>query len=95
MTGYFVYMLASQRNGTLYVGVTNDLGRRVGEHKGAAVPGFTKRYGVSILVWYEAFADINDAIAREKQIKGWNRAWKIRLIEENNSGWNDLAASGF
>jgi putative endonuclease len=93
MTGYFVYMLASQRNGTLYVGVTNDLARRVGEHKDKVVPGFTKRYGVSILVWYEAFTDINDAIVREKQIKGWNRAWKIRLIEENNSGWNDLAPS--
>lgn len=70
MTSYFVYMLASQRNGTLYVGVTNDLARRVGEHKDQAVPGFTKRCGVSILVWYETFADINDAIAREKQIKG-------------------------
>jgi putative endonuclease len=58
------------------------------------VPGFTKRYGVSILVWREGFTDINDAIAREKQIKGWNRAWKIRLIEENNSGWNDLTLSG-
>ncbi len=94
MAGYFVYMLASQRNGTLYIGVTNDLARRVGEHKEKAVPGFTKRYGVSILVWYETFADINDAIAREKQIKGWNRAWKIRVIEESNSGWNDLAAGG-
>jgi putative endonuclease len=92
---YFVYMLASQRNGTLYVGVTNDLARRVGEHKDKAVPGFTKRYGVSILVWYETFTEINDAIVREKQIKGWNRAWKICLIERNNSGWNDLAASGF
>ncbi|MGZ5929321.1 MAG: GIY-YIG nuclease family protein [Rhizomicrobium sp.] len=91
MSDYFVYMLSSQRNGTLYVGVTNDLARRVGEHKDKAVPGFTKRYGVSILVWYEAYPDINNAIAREKQIKGWNRAWKIRLIEENNSGWNDLA----
>ena len=94
MTDYFVYMLASQRNGTLYVGVTNDLARRVGEHKDKAVPGFTKRYGVSILIWYETFPNINDAIAREKQIKGWNRAWKIRLIEENNSAWNDLALSG-
>ena len=64
---------------------------RVGEH---TVPGFTKRYRVSILVWCEVFTDINDAIAREKQIKGWNRAWKIRLIEENNSGWNDLTLSG-
>ena len=92
MADYFVYMLASQRNGTLYIGVTNDLARRVGEHKSEGVPGFTKRYGVSLLVWYETFGDINDAIAREKQIKGWNRAWKIRLIEEGNSGWNDLAA---
>jgi putative endonuclease len=92
MADYFVYMLASQRNGTLYVGVTNDLGRRVGEHKEKIVPGFTKRYGVSMLVWYETYGDIDDAIAREKQIKGWNRAWKIRLIEKDNSGWNDLAA---
>ena len=88
---YFVYMLASKRNGTLYVGVTNDLGRRVGEHKEKHVPGFTKRYGVDILVWYEIYGSIDDAIVREKQIKGWNRAWKIRLIEEHNSGWNDLA----
>lgn len=93
MRDYFVYMLASRRNGTLYVGVTNDLARRIGEHKGKAVPGFTERYEVALLVWYEAFGDINDAIAREKQIKGWNRAWKIRLIEKENSGWNDLAAS--
>jgi putative endonuclease len=88
---YFVYMLASRRNGTLYVGVTNDLGRRVGEHREKAVSGFTRRYGVSILVWYEIHENINDAIAREKQIKGWNRAWKLRLIEKHNSGWNDLA----
>ena len=90
MSDYFVYMLASQRNGTLYVGVTNDLGRRVGEHKDKLVPGFTRRYGVGLLVWCEPFGDINDAIAREKQIKGWNRTWKIRLIEKENSGWNDL-----
>jgi len=88
---YFVYMLASKRNGTLDVGVTNNLARRAGEHRDKIVPGFTKRYGVDILVWYEVFDDINDAIAREKQIKGWNRAWKIRLIEKSNSGWNDLA----
>ena len=93
MRDYFVYMLASQRNGTLYVGVTNDLVRRIGEHNSREVPGFTKRYGVSLLVWYELFGDINDAIAREKQIKGWNRAWKIRLIERENSGWNDLTAN--
>ena len=88
---YFVYMLASKRNGTLYVGVTNDLSRRVGEHKEKQVPGFTKRHGVDILVWYELHDDIDVAIAREKQIKGWNRVWKLRLIEEHNSGWNDLA----
>jgi len=77
---YFVYMLASRRNGTLYVGVTNDLARRVAEHKDKIVPGFTRRHGVNILVWYEVHNDVNDAIAREKQIKGWNRAWKLRLI---------------
>jgi putative endonuclease len=93
MMDYFVYMLASRRNGTLYVGVANDIARRVGKHKDKAVPGFTKRYGANILVWYETFTDIDDAIAREKQIKGWNRAWKIRLIEEKNSGWNDLVSS--
>jgi putative endonuclease len=87
---YFVYMLASRRNGTLYVGVTNNLARRVAEHKDGVVSGFTRRHGVDILVWYEVHGDINDAIAREKQIKGWNRAWKLRLIERNNSGWNDL-----
>jgi putative endonuclease len=88
---YFVYILASRRNGTLYTGVTNDLVRRAGEHREKSVPGFTRRYGVGILVWYEIHEDINVAIEREKQIKGWNRAWKIRLIEEHNSGWNDLA----
>jgi len=88
---YFAYMLASKRNGTLYVGVTNDLSRRSWEHKEKQVPGFTKRYGVGILVWYEIHEDIGQAIAREKQIKGWNRAWKLRLIEKHNSGWNDLA----
>ena len=90
---YFVYLLASKRNGTLYVGVTNDLARRTGEHKEKAIPGFTRRYDVDILVWFETFNDINDAIAREKQIKGWNRVWKIRLIEKNNPVWNDLTHS--
>jgi putative endonuclease len=88
---YFVYLLASRRNGTLYVGVTNDLSRRSWEHREKKVPGFAKRYGVDILVWYEIHDDINQAIAREKQVKGWNRTWKLRLIEKNNSGWNDLA----
>jgi putative endonuclease len=88
---YFVYLLTSKRNGTLYVGVTNDLGRRASQHKERAVAGFTERHGVDILVWYEIHDDINAAIVREKQIKGWNRAWKLRLIEKDNSGWNDLA----
>lgn len=87
---YYVYMLASCRNGTLYIGVTNDLARRVGEHRSGMVKGFTKKHGVHTLVWYEVLGDINAAIAREKQLKGWNRAWKIRLIEEHNSAWNDL-----
>jgi putative endonuclease len=88
---YFVYMVASKRNGTIYTGVTNDVARRAGEHKEKAVSGFTRKHGVDILVWYEMFDDVNDAIAREKQIKGWNRAWKIKLIEKNNPVWNDLA----
>ena len=87
---YYVYILASRRNGTLYTGVTNDIGRRVWEHKSDLADGFTRKYGVHILVWYETHEDIDTAIAREKQIKGWNRAWKIRLIEKENSGWNDL-----
>ena len=87
---YYVYMLASRRNGTLYTGVTNDIGRRVWEHKSDLVESLTKKYGVHILVWYETHEDINTAITREKQIKGWNRAWKLRLIEKEDSGWNDL-----
>ena len=87
---YFVYILASKRNGTLYIGVTNDLVRRTLEHKHGDVPGFAKKYSANILVYFETFGRIEDAITREKQLKGWNRAWKIRLIEKNNSGWNDV-----
>jgi putative endonuclease len=87
---YFVYILASGRNGTLYVGVTNDLARRVYEHKNGVVDGFTKRYGVGLLVWYEVYEDIGEAILREKRIKKWNRRWKLRLIEEANPEWRDL-----
>ena len=87
---YYVYILASQRNGTLYIGVTNDLVKRVYEHTEKLVDGFTKRYDVGILVYYEATGDIMGAIQREKQIKKWNRAWKIRLIEKNNPDWKDL-----
>jgi putative endonuclease len=87
---YFVYILASQRNGTLYTGVTNDVIRRAWQHKENVVEGFTKKYGVHILVWFETHEDINVAIAREKQIKGWNRAWKIKMIEKANPQWRDL-----
>ena len=86
----YVYMLASGRNGTLYIGFTNDILRRVWEHKNDLMEGFTKEYGVHYLVWYEAHVDVEAAIAREKQIKKWKRAWKIQLIEKENSGWNDL-----
>ena len=87
---YFVYMMASKRNGTLYIGVTNDLRRRVYQHKSDAHEGFTATYGVHNLVWYEATNDIHAAIAREKQLKRWNRQWKIELIEKKNPRWNDL-----
>ncbi|HYF56672.1 MAG TPA: GIY-YIG nuclease family protein [Salinarimonas sp.] len=90
MERYAVYILASARNGTLYVGVTGDLTRRVFQHKALSVPGFTRRYRVTLLVYAERFADIREAIAREKQIKGWNRAWKVRLIERANPDWADL-----
>jgi putative endonuclease len=87
---YFVYILASRRNGTLYVGVTNDVVRRTWEHKKDIHAGFTKKYGIHILVWYEVHGSIHEAIAREKRIKRWNRDWKIKLIEKENSGWNCL-----
>ena len=87
---YYVYMLASRRYGTLYVGVTNDLARRVWSHKEGHFPGFTKRYGVTRLVWYESYESIHDAIAREKRLKRWRRDWKIELIEAENPVWSDL-----
>ena len=87
---YAVYILASKRNGTLYIGVTSDLVQRIMQHKALAVPGFTQRYGVTKLVYVERFAQVHDAIAREKQLKGWNRAWKIKLIERSNPNWDDL-----
>lgn len=87
---YYVYLLASGRNGTLYVGVTNDLIRRVWEHKNDVVEGFTKKYRVHSLVWFETAESPEAAIAREKQIKKWKRAWKLRLIEVGNPQWMDL-----
>ncbi len=87
---YFVYILASKRNGTLYIGVTNSLIRRVYEHKNDLVEGFTKKYKVHSLVYYEMTNDIKSAIEREKRLKKWNRKWKLELIEKMNPQWNDL-----
>ncbi|TET46906.1 GIY-YIG nuclease family protein [candidate division TA06 bacterium] len=85
-----VYILASRRNGTLYTGVTTNLAKRVWEHKKDIIEGFTKKYGVHLLVYYELHDDIISAITREKQIKKWNRAWKLELIERKNPDWRDL-----
>jgi putative endonuclease len=87
---YYVYILASKKYGTLYIGVTSDLVRRVYEHKTKVVPGFTKRYGVDKLVLFEIFDDPTSAIAREKELKKWRRDWKTRLIDEQNPNWDDL-----
>lgn len=87
---YCVYLMASARNGTLYLGVTSDLVKRVYEHKNKLLPGFTTRYDVNRLVWFECGGSSIAAIEREKEIKKWRRAWKIRLIEESNPGWRDL-----
>jgi putative endonuclease len=87
---YWVYILASRIGGTLYIGVTNDLVRRVYEHRTGAVPGFSKRHQVHRLVYFESFSDVEYAIQREKRLKKWNRSWKIRLIEEANPNWDDL-----
>jgi putative endonuclease len=92
---YYVYLLASKRNGTLYVGVTNDLIRRVDEHRRHVVPGFTSRYDVTRLVWFELHGSIYDAIEREKRIKAWKRQWKIDLFKEINPNWDDLYPSFF
>jgi len=89
MTGY-VYMTASQKGGTIYIGVTNDLARRMPEHKSGTGSRFTGRYGVARLVWYEEQFDIRDAIQREKNLKRWRREWKIALIESVNPGWEEL-----
>jgi putative endonuclease len=87
---YYVYLLASQRNGTLYIGVTNDLVRRTWEHREGLVPGFTKRYGVKMLVYYEQFDDIDKAMHRETRLKKYKREWKLNLIEARNPDWRDL-----
>jgi putative endonuclease len=90
MNRYFVYILASKRNGTLYTGITSDLLKRVYEHKNNLIEGFTKKYNVYDLVYYETYNYVYDAIAREKNIKKWKRQWKIELIEKSNPKWEDL-----
>jgi putative endonuclease len=87
---FYVYLLASQRNGTIYVGMTDDLAKRVWLHRSGALPGFTQRYGVKMLVWYEQHETRESAFTRERQIKKWNSDWKLKLIEEMNSAWRDL-----
>jgi putative endonuclease len=90
---FYVYMLASKPYGTLYLGVTSDLARRVWEHKNKLVPGFTRRYGVARLVWFETHDSVEAAIQREKRIKEWKRDWKLNLIERDNPRWIDLYQS--
>jgi putative endonuclease len=87
---YYVYLLASKKHGTLYLGVTNNIVRRIHDHLTKAVNGFTTRYGVDKLVWFEIYDDITTPITREKELKKWRRDWKIRLIEESNPAWDDL-----
>ena len=91
MKSYYVYILASERNGTLYIGVTSNLLKWIDEHKNGIVEGFTKKYNIHRLVYYESTSDVESAIVREKQMKKWNRQWKINLIEKNNPDWIDLS----
>jgi putative endonuclease len=87
---FFVYILASRRNGTLYTGMTDNLARRIWEHRTDAVPGFTSKYGAKTLVWYELHESRETAFTRERQLKKWNRSWKLQLIEQLNPQWRDL-----
>jgi len=91
MKSYYVYILTNQKRGTLYIGVTNDLIRRMEEHKTKEVDGFTEKYNVSKLVYFESTEDVESAISREKILKHWNREWKINLIEKENPEWKDLS----
>jgi putative endonuclease len=88
---YYVYILASKKNGTIYIGVTNDLQNRVAQHKQKTNEGFTSKYDITLLVYFEQFQHIDQAIKREKQLKKWNREWKLKLIEEENKEWKDLS----
>ena len=90
---YYVYILASRKDGAIHIGVTNDIVRRVYEHRIKAVPGFTSKYNITQLIWFEIYDDTTNAITREKELKKWKRAWKVRLIEEKNPEWKDLYES--
>ena len=90
---YYVYLLASRKDGSLYLGVTNDLIRRVFEHRSKTTRGFTSRYNITKLVWFEIYDDPISAITREKEVKKWRRAWKVALIEKENANWDDLYES--
>ena len=90
MSGYYVYILASERNGILYIGMTSGLPKRTWEHKNEVIDGFTKKYDIKILVYYEVYDDVNEAIKREKRLKRWDRKWKLELIEKNNPQWKDM-----
>jgi putative endonuclease len=90
MKAGYVYIMASGRNGTLYIGVTSDLAKRASEHRNGVVPGFTSKYGCKLLVWYSVFDDLQEARARELQMKKWKRVWKLREIEATNPHWHDL-----
>ena len=95
MKNSYLYILASERNGTLYIGVTSNLEKRIYEHKQHINEGFTKKYNVDRLVWYSCYEDITEAIIREKQMKKWNRSWKIKAIEDMNPEWKDLSIGLF
>ena len=92
---YYVYILSNKRNGTLYIGMTNNLMRRISEHKSDQISGFTKKYGLKVLVYFEKYQFVENAISREKQIKKWKRAWKIDLIEKENPNWKDLGSDWY
>jgi putative endonuclease len=89
---FFVYLLASRRNGTLYIGMTDDLAKRMRDHKAGIFDGFTKRYGIKTLVWFESYPTREAAFLRERQMKKWRRAWKLQQIEATNPTWRDLTA---
>lgn len=93
MKNYYVYILSSKRNGTLYIGITSDIIKRIYEHKKGLVEGLTKKYNIHALVWYKTHESVESAITREKQIKKWKRAWKLKLIEKENPEWIDLYKS--